>query len=455
MPYYDKEFSVEVLPITQIDLGDRARKDLKDVYGLAMKIKDKGLINPITVYQRSEGFPEGQPFLLLAGGRRLKAHQILEYDKIPCRIYDRPLSEEEILTIELSENIDREDLDFAEECRLKEKIMKLQIMLHGEKTSTKQDAPGASLRTVAKSIGVSHATLANDLKIAQAMNQFPELQLDKLKNKTEALKIIENIGNSVNRVQRAQQAEKTIGTGNKLKKTLMDSYIVGDFFLKAQELPDKYFNLVEVDPPYGIDLTKVKKGYNGKYSGYNEVDQKDYGDFIHKVIFTCYKKMAQDSWFILWFAQDPWFDYIKHTMSEAGFGTTGLCGIWVKGQENEDAILKTSGQSHKPNSRLANAYEMFFYGWKGNPTLGKPGSTNVFGYKPVLPGKKSHPTERPLELMVDLVCTFGKEGDKVLVPFAGSGVSLIAALQSKMHPIGFDLTQTYKDSFVLRVDKIF
>lgn len=455
MPYYDNEFSVEVLPINQIDLGDRARQDLKDVYGLAMKIKDKGLINPITVYRRDNGYPEGQPYLLLAGGRRLKAHQILEYDKIPCRIYDRPLSDVEILAIELSENIDREDLEYAEECKLKEKIMHLQISIHGEKHSTKPDAPGASLRTVAKSIGVSHATLANDLKIAQAMKQFPELQLDKLKNKTEALKIIDNIGSSVDRMVNARKAEKTLGTGDALKKKLMDSYMVGDFFQLIQQTPDEYFNLVEVDPPYGIDLTRVKKNFKTSHSGYNEIDKKDYGDFIRKVIFTCYQKMAPNSWIILWFAQDPWFDYIKHTMSEAGFGTTGLCGIWVKGQEDEDAILKTSGQSHKPKSRLANAYEMFFYGWKGNPNLGKPGSTNIFGYKPVAPGKKHHPTERPLELMADILRTFGKEGDKVLVPFAGSGVTLISAIQNKMVPLGFDLTQSYKDSFVLRVDEIF
>ena len=60
-----------------------------------------------------------------------------------------------------------------------------------------------------------------------------------------------------------------------------------------------------------------------------------------------------------------------------------------------------------------------------------------------------------MDLMVDVLNTFGKEGDRLLVPFAGSGVSLIAGIRSKMHPLGFDLTQSYKDSFVLRVDQEF
>jgi DNA modification methylase len=57
--------------------------------------------------------------------------------------------------------------------------------------------------------------------------------------------------------------------------------------------------------------------------------------------------------------------------------------------------------------------------------------------------------------MSDLLTTFGVEGSRVLVPFAGSGNSLLAASMNKMIPLGFDLTQAYKDSYVLAVDTIF
>jgi DNA modification methylase len=450
--YYD-DYRVETLRLEEIDRGDRARKDYKDVGSLANKIEDKGLLNPITVYERQSDYPDGQPYLLLAGGRRMKAHDILKYPKIACHIYDKMLSPLEIKSIELMENIDREDLEYIEEVNLKREIFDLQIAISGEKTSTKPGAPGVSMTDVAKMVGVTPASLSGDLKIARAMEQFPDLQWDRMKNKTEALKTINNIGNSINRMECAKVAERKLGTGDLLKKKLMDSFMVGDFFDLVEQTPDNYFDLVEVDPPYAINLQKVKKGYS--YEGYNEIHPNKYPDFIQRTMDTCYRKMSDNSWMIFWFGPDPWFNLVADSLRVAGFNTTGLIGLWIKGEEKEDAMLTTSGQTHMPNSRLANAYEMFYYAWKGNPCLARPGATNVFGYKPVPPGKKSHPTERPLELMSDLLTTFGVEGSRILVPFAGSGTTLISAAQNKMIPLGFDLTQAYKDSYILRVDTIF
>jgi hypothetical protein len=47
------------------------------------------------------------------------------------------------------------------------------------------------------------------------------------------------------------------------------------------------------------------------------------------------------------------------------------------------------------------------------------------------------------------------EGSKVLVPFAGSGNTLIAAALNKMMPIGYDLTEEYRNSYVLKCEKYF
>jgi site-specific DNA-methyltransferase (adenine-specific) len=287
------------------------------------------------------------------------------------------------------------------------------------------------------------------------MERFPELQWDRCKNKEAAYKLVTNIEGSIDRMEVAKQVEKKIGGVDKQKKTLFDAYQVKDFFVGIHDCPDNFFNLVEIDPPYAINLEKVKKGYS--YEGYNEILHEEYPVFIQSVLHSCFKKMAQDSWLLLWFGPDPWFANMAEWLRDAGFNTTGLVGIWTKGASNDgsDIITSSSGQTHMPNSRLANAYEMFYYAWKGNPVLAKPGSSNVFGYKPIPPGQKTHPTERPMELMSDLLATFGVEGSRVLVPFAGSGNTLISAIQNKMFPIGFDLTQAYKDSYVIKVDAIF
>jgi DNA modification methylase len=453
-----ENYQVEVIPLDQIDKGDRFRKDYKDMHSLVRGIEEKGLINPITVYLKDvddvRWGSDNKPYLLLAGGRRLKAHEILKIEEIPCRIYYHKLSDLEIRSIELEENLNREELDYIEEINLKREIHELQVAIHGEKTSTSPDANGHSMTDTAKLLNITPAALSMDMKIAKAMNEFPDIQWDKCKNKHEALKLVQKVETSINRMECAAAAERKIGTGDARKRKLYDAYMVGDFFKLIEETPDEYFDLVEIDPPYAINLQKVKKGYS--YEGYNEIPFEEYEQFIKRVIIACYQKMAPNSWLILWFASDPWFTLIREFLERARFEVSGLVGLWVKGEEDEEGIVESAtGQTHMPNSRLANAYEMFYYAWKGNPCLGKPGSSNVFGYKPVAASRKTHPTERPLDLMSDLLTTFGVEGSRVLVPFAGSGNTLLAAAMNKMMPLGFDLTQAYKDSYVLAVDAIF
>ena len=54
-----------VLPIDQIIVGDRTRRDLGDIAGLATSIAEIGLLNPITVDENGR--------LLAGGARRLAA----------------------------------------------------------------------------------------------------------------------------------------------------------------------------------------------------------------------------------------------------------------------------------------------------------------------------------------------------------------------------------------------
>ena len=255
----------ETVLISEIDLGKRARKDYKDVPTLARKIDERGLLNPITLWKRGD-----HDYLLLAGGRRLRAHQFLKREEIEARISDRQLDPLEIKCVELEENIHREELDYIEKIKLEQEIHQLQIDLYGEKVSTSPDAEGASLSTTAELLKVDKSSLSRDMKIAKAMEQFPEVQWNKCKNKSEAFKLVKKLHSSIGVMEAAKAAVKEMGVGDAAKTKMINAYVVGDFFKKVEETPDNYFDIVEIDPPYAIDLTKVKKGYN--YEGYNEVE---------------------------------------------------------------------------------------------------------------------------------------------------------------------------------------
>ena len=64
-------------------------------------------------------------------------------------------------------------------------------------------------------------------------------------------------------------------------------------------------------------------------------------------------------------------------------------------------------------------------------------------------------TQRPIELMIELLKTFCWEGDRILVPFLGSGTTLLAAEHLKMSAFGFELEQSYKDGFLFAASEMF
>lgn len=430
------------IPLDKIIFGDRKREDYGDIEDLALSIKQKELINPITVTIQSDG-----NYKLVAGGRRYTACKYLGHSEIACRVYDTELTEMELRSIEIEENIKRKDFTFLEECQAKRDLLEIQKAIHGEKTSTSPDAGGISMRDIASVLGVSPASLSQDIKLAETVSQFPQLAWDKCKNKSEAMKLKGKIEETFARAELAKRAEAAMGTKNIFLNKICSAYQIGDCLKGIKQLPNDYFNLVEIDPPYAIDLHNQKSNMATNFGTetYNEIPAPLYEALMKELFSECYRTMADNSWLLCWFGPEPWFESIYQWLTEAGFKLRRIPGIWTK----------NGGQTMQPSKILANSYEMFFYASKGNPILAKEGRINNFQY-PSMPGShKTHPTERPLEMITDVITTFAFEGSKVLVPFAGSGNTLLAAALSKMMPIGFDLTNEYRNSYILKCEQLF
>ena len=426
----------------EIEVGERWRKDYGDIEELAISIKEKGLINPITVSTKESG-----GYILAAGGRRMVALDLLEWKEIPCRIYDHPLNDLELLSIELEENIRRKDLTPTEDCRLKRELLLTQQKLYGEKISTSPGSPGVSMRDVAKLAGVSQSLMSMHVSLAETMEAFPDVGWDKCKTISDAMKIKNKIEEVFLRETLAKRAEGVMGKsgGNTFQTKLMNSYIVGDFFEEIKSIPGSCIDLVEIDPPYAIDLTNQKKDYAYDHEKYNEIDIKDYPAFMQNLFKESYRVMAPNSWLLCWFGPDPWFEDIYQWLTKAGFSTRRLTAKWIK----------PTGQTNQPSKYLANSDEQFYYASKGTPVLARQGRTNIFQYNPVPSARKFHPTERPLDMMDDILTTFAMESARILVPFLGSGNTLISAARNKMVPFGFDLTEAYRNSYILKVQEMF
>lgn len=428
---------VSMIPLSSIEVSDRARKEMGDLTEMEKSMNERGLISPLAVV------PIGNSgkFKLLAGERRYLILSKNKVEEVPVRLYSSDISELEMKSIEMAENFYRKDFEYWEHDQLLAEIHDLQQAIHG----TKARGPGSdgwSLDDTAKMAGVTNASVSTAIKRNEARKAYPEL-FESCKTQKDATKVIKKLDEMVTKEQIARKLEAS-RTENHLTE-LAKRYIIGDFFEKVKEIPDGAMHLVEIDPPYSIKLQQAKKkdGESIYVEGnYNEIASTEYQLFLAKLFAESYRVMGEHSWLICWFAPEPWFEIVYQELNNAGFETTRMCGIWPKHY----------GQTKRPEIHLANTYEMFFYAWKGRPALNRAGHGNEFDHPPIAPQNKTHPTERPVELMEDIYSTFCFPGSRILIPFLGSGNGLISAYNLGMNAVGFELSQSYRDSFLVKVN---
>lgn len=93
---------MSLLPVSAIDIGERHRKDMGDLAGLAASIEAVGLLHPIVVMGRDGG----SSWRLVAGERRLRAcRDLLGWERIHVRIVPEST---DLLRAEHDENVVRE-----------------------------------------------------------------------------------------------------------------------------------------------------------------------------------------------------------------------------------------------------------------------------------------------------------------------------------------------------------
>ena len=133
----------------------------KSLKQLAQSIDEKGLISPITVRASNN------KYVIVAGERRFRAHQLLKRKKILAYIIDAD-SNKDIMYMALIENIQREDLNAIEQAKA---YQYLKDNLH------------SSITEIAKTVGKSRPAVSNSLRL---LNLPKEIQDSILKNEINA-----------------------------------------------------------------------------------------------------------------------------------------------------------------------------------------------------------------------------------------------------------------------------
>ncbi len=203
---------------------------------LAASIREHGVLQPITV--RRIGVNE---YELIAGERRLRASALAGFDKIPAIV--TRATEEESSVLALIENIQRENLNYFEEARAYERLMK---------------EYGQSQEELAQMVGKSQPAVANKLRLLRFPGEFQEKLLEaglserharaflKCKDEEEREKILDAViagGLSVARteelIEKAQRPKDKPSPGPTVRHHIRDIRLFTNTVNQAAELMRK------------------------------------------------------------------------------------------------------------------------------------------------------------------------------------------------------------------------
>ena len=142
-----RETSVLNLPVSSILEGSNVRRTVSDA-GLMSSIRDVGVLSPILVSDTGNG-----EYMLVCGARRLMAARRIGAKTIPAVVMEG-VEESERLWLQISENIQREDLLPLEKA---EAIRRYKVMT------------GESTQQIANRLGIGKAAVNEFLAISQGL----------------------------------------------------------------------------------------------------------------------------------------------------------------------------------------------------------------------------------------------------------------------------------------------
>ena len=219
-----------------------------------------------------------------------------------------------------------------------------------------------------------------------------------------------------------------------------------DAFLRG--LPQGSVDLVLTDPPYNISR---KTGFSsiGKNSVERFAVSMEFGKWdeeeidVAKFADSIFRVLKTGGTAIVFY--DIWkFNYLADAMEKAGFKQLRFI-TW----EKTNPVPLNSKRNYLTNSR-----EVAVLGVKGGkPVFHSEYDNGVYHYPIPNNGKRYHPTQKPLDLMIELIKKHSDEEQLVVDPFAGSGTMGVAAIQTKRKFAGCDTDARYVEIAKKRLEE--
>ena len=193
--------------------------------------------------------------------------------------------------------------------------------------------------------------------------------------------------------------------------TELNQILHADCMDVMQDIPDKYFELAIVDPPYGLDINTSGRLVKEKGLKYKDWDKTIPSPLYFKEL----SRISQNQ--IIWGGN-------YFTLP----ATRGFI-IWDK-QQPEGVSFASCEFAWSSFDRSAKTF-----------------------YQRPQGEKQFHPTQKPVQLYKWLLKTYAKQGDKILDTHSGSGSLAVACIDMGFQYLAIEKDKDYYNASIKRIEK--
>lgn len=209
-----------------------------------------------------------------------------------------------------------------------------------------------------------------------------------------------------------------------------------------KDLPDKMFDFILTDPPYGVsgksnDISRTNKDISLNYGMFDVFkNRREYENFTREWLVEAIRCLKPYGWLLIFFDSTK-LDIITKIALEHNVIQRSLFA-WCK-------------SNPAPSYRKYNMVSGVEYAWIGSK--GKCRIPNFLGQKLMVNwektknkrtwGETGHPNEKPVDLARRFVRIFTNEHGKILDPFMGSGSFGVASVLENRKYVGIERRLDY------------
>lgn len=387
--------------IADIKITRERFREPENIPALANSLQTFGQLQPIILDAEGE---------LSAGCRRYTAAKSLGWEEI-WAVSIAQMTENVLLarSIELEENVQREDMSWAERVKAIAELDRLKRELD----------PNWSQMMTAQVAGTERQRVTEAVNLNKLMEIFPELKDAKSFHQAKSWALAKVAG--VSRVKEVKDNPADFGPMEERVK-------LGDSVEVIKQLPSGVFHFILTDPPFGINYDNRKAGTEQAVTAYKD-DEESY-ERILGMAPDLYRVLRERGW-LVWFLGPTWYERAKLAFRAVGFTVDEMPIIW----DRSDGRCYTS----RPDRYFARGYDMALHCIKGDPQIIQRNKPNVLRIAPVPSDDRDALVERPVELYQELIRRLTVEGEIVADFFTGTGSVLAAAASLKRDYFGVEL----------------